>query len=45
VCYISEQFIQLGDTLLDIPNLRLPLNDQRILEIDFVLRSQSQLLL
>ena len=45
VRHVPEQLIQLPDALLDIPNLRLPLHDQRVLEIDFVLRGETELVL
>ena len=43
--YIPKQLIQLPHTLLDIPYLALPLNDQRFLEVDFVLRCEAEGLL
>lgn len=43
--HISEQLIEFADRLLDIANLRLALDDQGFLEVDLVLRCQSQLLL
>jgi hypothetical protein len=45
VCNISEELIQLGHTLLNIPNLGLALYNQRILKIHLVLRGESQLFL
>ena len=45
VRHVPKQFIQLANTLLDIPNLRLPLHNQRVLEIDFILRRQTELVL
>lgn len=42
---IPEKLIELTDTLLDISDLRFPFDDQRILEIDVILRCQSKLLL
>ena len=36
--HIPEQLVQLSDALLNIPDLRFPLHDQRVLEIYFVLR-------
>ena len=35
--HISEQFIQLSNALLDVSDFRLSLDNQRFLEIDFVL--------
>lgn len=35
--HVPKQLVQLADRLLDVPDLRLALDDQRFLEIDFVL--------
>lgn len=45
MCHIPKQLIELSDTLFDISYLRLSLHNQRFLEINFVLGSQSQLIL
>jgi hypothetical protein len=45
VRHIAEQLIQLANALLDIADLRLALDNQRLLEVDLVLWSESQLLL
>lgn len=42
---ISEKFIQLADTLLDVPDLGLAFDDQRFLEVDFALIGKDGLLL
>jgi len=36
--HISEQLVQFADGLLNVPDLGLALDDQRLLEVDFVLR-------
>lgn len=38
MCHISEQLVQLSDTLFNIPYFRFSFDDQRFLEVDFVLR-------
>ena len=43
--HVSEQLVQLADTGLDIPDLGLPLDNQRFLKVDLVLRSEVQLFL
>ena len=43
--HIAEQLVQLPNALLDITYFRFPLNDQRLLEIHFVLRGEAQLIL
>jgi hypothetical protein len=43
--HISEQLVQFTHALLDIPDLCLSLDNQRVLEVDFILRRQTQLLL
>lgn len=45
VRHVPEQLVQLAHRLLDVPDLRLALDDQRLLEVDFVLRREAQLLL
>jgi hypothetical protein len=35
--HVPKELIKLTNTLLDIPDLRFPLNDQRVLEVNFVL--------
>jgi hypothetical protein len=42
---VAEQLVELRDGLLDVPNLRLALDDERLLEVDFILRREPQLLL
>jgi hypothetical protein len=37
---ISEKLIQFTNRLLDIPDLRLPFDDQRFLEINLVLAGE-----
>lgn len=41
VSHIAEKFIEFPDRLFDIPNFRFPLDNQRLLEVDFVLRSEA----
>jgi len=43
--HISKQLIELSNALLDIPYLRFPLHNQGLLEVNFILRRQSQLIL
>lgn len=43
--HLLEQHIQVAHTLLDILNLLLTLSNERILEVDVVLRREAQLLL
>ena len=45
VRHVPEELVQLADALLNVPNLRFPLHDQRLLEIDFVLRGETELVL
>jgi hypothetical protein len=45
VSNITEQLVQLSNTLLDVAYLGLALDDERLLEIDFILICQPQLLL
>lgn len=42
---VAEQLVQLADTLLDVADLRLPLDDQGLLEINLVLVCEAGLLL
>lgn len=35
--HVSEQLVQLADTLLDVPDLGFPFYDEGFLEIDFIL--------
>lgn len=45
MCHVAEELVQLAHALLDIADLRLPLHDQRVLEVHLVLRGEPQLLL
>ena len=45
VRHVPEQLVQLPDALLDVPNLAFSLDDERFLEVDFVLRCKAQLVL
>jgi hypothetical protein len=45
VRHIAEQLVELRHGLLDVPDLRLALDDERLLEVDLVLRREPQLLL
>jgi hypothetical protein len=42
---ITEQLVQLADALLNVAYLGFALDDQRLLEVDFILICQPQLLL
>jgi hypothetical protein len=37
VRHVAEQLVELRDRLLDVPDLRLALDDERLLEVDLVL--------
>ena len=39
--YISKQFIELADRLLDVADLRLALDDEGLLEVDVFLVRQA----
>jgi hypothetical protein len=45
VCHIAKQLVQFANTLLDVAYLRLALDDERLLEVDFILVCQPQLFL
>lgn len=42
---VPEQLVQLAHALLDVADLGLALDDQRVLEVDLVLRGQAELVL
>lgn len=42
---VAEQLVELADALLDVADLRLPLDDQGFLEINLVLVGEAGLLL
>lgn len=43
--HIAEQLVQFADTLLNVADLALALDDQRLLEVDFVLGGEVEVFL
>jgi hypothetical protein len=45
VRHVPEELVELADALLNVPDLVLALNDERLLEVDLVLVRKAQLFL
>lgn len=45
MCHVAEQLIEFADTLLNVADLRFAFNDERFLEVDFILGGEAELFL